>query len=91
MAKKKKYSLPSLYRRLVLGITLSLVGSWLIAALRLNLVRDLLASSPFDTVCFIVEIFLFTLTLFGLLTLLAVLPEFKARLKRIDHLGEKDW
>jgi len=91
MAKKKKYSLPSLFRRLVLGIALSLVGSWLIAALRLNIVRDFLASSPFEPACFLFEIFLFAMTFFGLLTLLAVLPEFKARLKRIDHLGEKDW
>ncbi|MEW6265579.1 MAG: hypothetical protein AB1641_21105 [Thermodesulfobacteriota bacterium] len=90
-AKRRRHSLGVLYRRLVLGGFLAVFGSWLLAALRLNLVREVLALNRYETACFILDFAGFGLAVFGLLTVVSILREFKARLDRIEALGERDW
>ena len=91
VSNRKKHSLTGLFRRFVLGALMALIGSWLMAGVRLNLVRDLLSLNRHETVCFIIEFLSLTLALFGLLTLLSVFPELKDRIYRLEALGEREW
>jgi hypothetical protein len=80
-----------MYRRLIMGGALAVIGSWTLALSRLNLVRDILALSQSETASFFLDLAALTVTLFGILTAISVIPEFKERLSRIEALGENDW
>ncbi|MDY6851105.1 MAG: hypothetical protein SV487_03380, partial [Thermodesulfobacteriota bacterium] len=73
------------------GAGLSLLGAWLIAIIRLNMVRAFFSLDLREGVCFFLEMIFFALTLFGLFTAISALPELRARINRIDDLGERDW
>ena len=70
---------------------LSLLGAWLIASIRLNMVRAFFSLNRYEGACFFLEMIFFALTLFGLFTAVSALPELRARINRIDALGERDW
>ncbi|MFH1134877.1 MAG: hypothetical protein V1816_02195 [Pseudomonadota bacterium] len=70
---------------------MTFLGSWIIAGLKLTLVQDFLELSSRPSLNFILELSAMTMALFGLLTILAVLPELRSRIARIESLGEKNW
>ncbi len=68
-----------------------MAGSWLIAAFRLAMVQQYFALDEDITLTFYLELFFLAMAIFGLLTAVSVVSELKARIKRLDALGEKDW
>lgn len=80
-----------MYRRLITGGVMAVAGSWTLALIRLNVVRELLALHQSETIRFFLDLAALTIALFGILTALSVIPEFKERLSRIEALGESDW
>ncbi|MFH1091464.1 MAG: hypothetical protein V1742_07830 [Pseudomonadota bacterium] len=91
ITRRKKPSLKAMLRRLVVGWSLALLGSWTLAGLRLNVVRELLSLSGYETVYLVTDFAALVIILFGFLTGFSVLSEFRARLDRIEDLGERDW
>ncbi|MBF0529298.1 MAG: hypothetical protein HQK55_08510 [Deltaproteobacteria bacterium] len=91
ITRKHKIGLLSLYRLLILNAALAISGAWSLAGLRLNVIRDMWPVSQFETAYLVLDFVALLLAVFGLLTWLAIIPEFKKRLKRIEALGEKEW
>ena len=73
------------------GGFLTFLGSWMLAALKLTLVQRFFNLPSQPSLSFILDLSALTLALFGLLTVLVVLPELRARIDRVDALGEKNW
>ena len=85
----KKYHLKTLFRRFVFGGFLTFLGSWLLAAFKLTVVQRFLDLPNSPSLSFILDLSALTLAIFGLLTVLIVLPELRTRIDRVDSLGEK--
>ena len=56
---------------------MAVAGSWTLALIRLNVVRELLALHQSETIRFFLDLAALTIALFGILTALSVIPEFK--------------
>jgi hypothetical protein len=91
IASKKKTSLKRLFSRLQFGALVSLIGSWVLAASRLTWVQDRLGLADYEIAGFTLDFIALTAIFFGLLVVLFVLPGFRARLDRLESLGEHDW
>lgn len=87
----KKYSLKTLFRCFLSGVGLALLGSWLLSAFRLSLVLEALSLGEKKEVLLFLDFIFMSLAFFGLFMALAVLFELKARINRIDALGEEQW
>ena len=81
----------NMFRRLLVGGALAIVGAWLLAALRLTMVNEYFSLIDHETISFVLDLVALTATFFGLLTVLSVIPGLYARLKRLESLGEHDW
>jgi hypothetical protein len=83
--------LKRLFSRLQFGALVSLIGSWVLAASRLTWVQDRLGLADYEIAGFTLDFIALTAIFFGLLVVLFVLPGFRARLDRLESLGEHDW
>lgn len=80
-----------MFKRFVMGVIMAMAGAWLITALHLNMVRHFLSLDQYETVSFFLDFLFSALALFGLFTILFILPRIRARLDRVEALGERDW
>ncbi|MBW2053231.1 MAG: hypothetical protein JRG97_12255 [Deltaproteobacteria bacterium] len=88
---EKKYSLKKLFRRFIVGISLALLGSWLLSAFKFNYVLEAFSLGESKEVLLLLDYIFLIIALLGLFISLAVLPELMARINRVDILGEKRW
>jgi len=91
ISRRRRHSLARMFRRLMIGCFLAVAGSWLMAGLRMNSLQALFFQNLPGPFSFILEFFAFAMAIFGVLTVLSVYSEFKARLNRLKDLGEQDW
>jgi hypothetical protein len=81
----------NMFRRLLIGCVLAVTGAWLLAAVRLTMIRDYFSLIDHETISFVLDLVSLTTSFFGLLTIISVIPGLHSRLKRLESLGEHDW